>query len=119
MGNLCHLGFQLLITFPKLGDFPEIILDPTIEVVLLRLFRAELSFQFGLHPLDIESFSLVSDYCSRLKFSEPITECLEFISMALLDLGCALGQFGLETSPCVVVVVGVLLLKQSERFFGA
>src|ERR1019366_4385841 len=28
-GNLCHLGFQLLIALSKLGDLPEIVLDST------------------------------------------------------------------------------------------
>jgi hypothetical protein len=95
------------------------VLDPTIEVVLLRLLRAELSFQFRSHALNIETLSFVGDSCSGLKFFEPTTKCLEFISMALLDLGCAFGQFGLETSPCVVVVVGVLLLDEPKGFFGA
>src|ERR1017187_1108908 len=118
-GNLCHLSFQLLITFPKLGDLAKIILDSTIEVFPLRFLRAELSFQFCSHPLDIERLSLVGDSCSGLRFAEPTTERLEFISMALLNLGGSPREFGLESGPCVTVVVGVLLLKQSESFFGA
>ena len=39
--------------------------------------------------------------------------------MALLDLGGSLRQFGLETSPDILLIVVVLLLKESERFFGA
>src|ERR1017187_7501153 len=116
-GNLCHLSLQLLITFPKLGDFPEIVRDSTIEAFPLRFPRAELSFQFRSHSLDIERLSLVGDSCSRLKFFEPITECLEFISLALLDLGSSLREFGLESSPCIMVVVGVLLLEHAESFF--
>jgi hypothetical protein len=118
MGNLCHLGFQLLITFPKLGDLAEIVLDSTIEVFPLRFPRAELSFQFCSHPLDIERLSLVGDSCSRLKFFEPTTKCLEFISMALLDLCGSLRQLGLETSPDILLIVVVLLEKQAERFLG-
>lgn len=79
--------------------------------------RAELSFQFCSHPLDIESLSLVGDSCSRLKFFEPTTECLEFISMALLNLGGSLRQFGLETSPDSLLIVVVLLEEQAEGFF--
>jgi hypothetical protein len=83
----------------------------------LRFPRAELSFQFCSHPLDIESLSLVGDSCSRLKFFEPTTECLEFISMALLDLDGSLRQFGLETSPDSLLIVVVLLEEQAEGFF--
>jgi hypothetical protein len=94
-----------------LNDLPEIVLDSTIEVFSLRFPRAELSFQFCSHPLDIESLSLVGDSCSRLKFFEPPTECLEFISMALLDLCGSFRQFGLETSPDSLLIVVVLLEK--------
>jgi hypothetical protein len=117
MGNLCHLGFQLLITLPKLRDLAEIVLDSTIEVVPLRFSRAELSFQFRSYPLDIESLSLIGDSCSRLKFFEPTTECLEFISMAPFNLRCSLRQFGLETSPDSLLIVVVLLEEQAEGFF--
>src|ERR1035441_706250 len=41
-GNLCHLGFQLLIALSKLCDLAEIVLDSTIEVFPLRFPRAEL-----------------------------------------------------------------------------
>src|ERR1017187_186456 len=118
-GNLCHLGFQLLITLPKLRDLAEIVLDSTIEVFPLRFSRAELSFQFRSYPLDIESLSLIGDSCSRLKFFEPTTECLEFISMALLDLCGSLGEFSFETSPDVLLIVAVLLEEQAEGFFRA
>ena len=39
--------------------------------------------------------------------------------MALLDLGGPLRQFGLETSPCSLVVESVLLLEQPEGFLCA
>jgi hypothetical protein len=39
--------------------------------------------------------------------------------VALLNLGSVLRQFGLEASPCVLMVVGVLLLEQPEGFLGA
>jgi hypothetical protein len=67
----------------------------------------------------MESFSLVGDSCSRLKFFEPTTECLEFISMALLDLCGSLRQFGLESSPDILLVVVVLSEGQAEGFFRA
>ena len=85
----------------------------------MRFPRAELSFQFCSHLLDIESLSLVGNSCSRLKFLEPTTECLEFISMALLDLCGSLRQFGFETSPDSLLIVVVLLEEQAEGFFGA
>src|ERR1019366_8173168 len=116
-GDLSHLGLQLLIALSKLCDLAEIILDSTIEVFPLRFSRAELSFQFCSHPLDIESLSLVGDSCRGLKFFEPTTECLKFVSVTLLNLGGSPREFGLESSACVTVVVGVLLLKQPESFF--
>jgi hypothetical protein len=67
--------------------------------------------------LDIESLSLVGDSCSRLEFFEPTTECLEFISMALLDLCGSLRKFGLETSPDSLLIAVVLLEEQAEGFF--
>jgi hypothetical protein len=114
---LRHLSFQLLIPFPKLGDLAEIVLDSTTEVFPLRFPRAELSFQFCSHLLDIESLSLVGDSCSGLKFYEPTTECLEFISMALFDFGSSLGEFSFVPSPDVLLIVVVLLEKQAEGFF--
>jgi hypothetical protein len=117
MGDLSHLGLQLLIALSKLRDLPEIVLDSTIEVFSLRFPGAELSFQFCSHPLDIESLSLVGDSCSRLKFFEPTTECPEFISMALFNLGGSLRQFGLETSPNSLLIMVVLLEEQAEGFF--
>jgi hypothetical protein len=39
--------------------------------------------------------------------------------MALLNLGGSLREFGFKSSPCVVVVVGVLLLDEPKGFFGA
>jgi hypothetical protein len=36
-GDLRHLGFQLLASFPKLCDFSQAILDPTSGVILLGL----------------------------------------------------------------------------------
>jgi hypothetical protein len=83
----------------------------------LRFPRAELSFQFCSHPLDIESLSLVGDSCSRLKFFEPTTECLEFISMALFNFGGSLRQFVLEASPDRLLVMVLLLEEQAEGFF--
>jgi hypothetical protein len=85
----------------------------------LRFPRAELSFQFCSYPLDIESLSLVGDLCSGLKFFEPTTGCLEFISMALLNLGGSLGEFGLEASPDSLLIVVVLLEEQAEGLFRA
>jgi hypothetical protein len=85
----------------------------------LRFLSAELGFQFHSHALNIESFSLVGDSCSRLKFFEPTTECLQFISMALFNLGGSLRQFGLETSPDSLLIVVVHLEKQAEGFFRA
>jgi hypothetical protein len=82
----------------------------------LRFPRAELSFQFRSRSLDIESLSLVGDSCSGLKFFEPTTECLKFVSVALFDLCGSLRQFGLETSPDSLLIVVVLLEEQAEGF---
>jgi hypothetical protein len=79
----------------------------------------ELVFQFRSHSLDIESLSLVGDPCSRLKFFEPTTKCLKFVSVALFNLGGSLRQFGLETSPDSLLIVVVLLEEQAEGFFRA
>ena len=49
-GDLCHLGFQLLITFPKLGDLPEIVLDSAIEIFLLRLLQSGACLPVPLAP---------------------------------------------------------------------
>lgn len=85
----------------------------------MRFPRAELSFQFCSHLLDIESLSLVGDSCSGLKFFEPTTECLKFVSVALFDLGGSVGEFGLEASPYILLIMAVLLEKQAEGFFRA
>jgi hypothetical protein len=83
----------------------------------LRFPRVELGFQFRSHPLDIESLSLVGDSCGRLKFLEPTTKCLKFVSVALFDLCGSLRQFSLETSLDSLLIVMVLLEEQAEGFF--
>ncbi|MGA8344778.1 MAG: hypothetical protein WB781_22800 [Candidatus Sulfotelmatobacter sp.] len=60
---------------------------------------------------------MIWDSCSGLQFFEPTTECLEFISMALLDLCGSLREFGLEPSPDSLLIVVVLLEEQAEGFF--
>src|ERR1035437_3173941 len=57
-GYLRHLSFQLLISISKLGDFPEEVLHPAVQVVLLRLLQAQLLFEFYAHTLDIERLPL-------------------------------------------------------------
>jgi hypothetical protein len=57
---------------------------------------------------------VIWDSCSGLQFFEPTTECLEFISMALLDLCGSLREFGLEPSPDSLLIVVVLLEEQAS-----
>ena len=78
-GDLRHLGLQLVISFPKLSDFSQAIVDSAGEIVPFGLSAAQ--FVFVLFP----------------------------------DLHSPLCQFGLETSPCVLVVVVVLLLRAGGR----
>jgi hypothetical protein len=115
-GYLRHLRFQLLIPFPKLVYFAQVIFNPAIQVFLLRLLRAELSFQFRLHSLDIERFPLVGDSCSGLKFFESNAKCLKLIPVTLFDLGGSLRQFSLEPEPDTLLVFFLPLLEQPKGF---
>ena len=83
----------------------------------MRFPRADLGFQFRPHPLGIESLPLVGGSCGGLKFFEPTTKCLKFVSVALFDLCGSLRQFGLETSPDSLLIVVMLLEEQAEGFF--
>src|ERR1035437_7368356 len=117
-GDLRHLGFQLLISLSKLLGLPKEVLDPAIEIVLLRLLQAQLLFEFDAHALDLERFPLARHLRGGFQFLDPPTERPNLVPVALLDLSRSLRQFGLEASPCSLVVVGVFLLEQPEGFFG-
>src|ERR1035437_2019035 len=111
-GDLRHLGFQLLISLSKLLGLPKEVLDPAIEIVLLRLLQAQLLFEFDAHALDLERLPLARDLCGGLQFLDPPTERPDLVPVALFNFGSPLVEFSFEASPCSLVVVGVLLLEQ-------
>jgi hypothetical protein len=72
-----------------------------------------------MSQLHIEGVQFLGDSCSGFQFLDPAAERLKFVPVTLLNLGGSLGEFGLEPSPCALVVVRVLLAEQSECLFSA
>src|ERR1019366_8160636 len=118
-GDLRHLSFQLLISLSKLGDFPEKVLNPAVQVLPLRLLRAKPALQFRPDALDFERLPLARDLCGGFQFPDPRTERLKLLPVTLLDLGSPLVEFSFEASPGALVLMIVFVLEQAEGFLCA
>jgi len=58
-----------LIPLPKLGDLPEEVLHPAVQILLLQLLRTELVLQVGSDALDVECLLFSRDICGGFEFS--------------------------------------------------